>query len=375
MYLCQNTLTMKKTFLLVTLFYIFSASQAIASTKPLQNSISATDERILYIGRTEQDLEKGQVSFDWSATTLRLRFKGSCLQIKCSDNKKDYLNLWIDKPQSASHDKVIEVKGDTLITLFKGKKGVHEVILQKRTEGEQGCVTISNFFTDGFFLEAPTAKPRLIEFVGDSYTCGYGTEAPSADSPFKAEEENPSLTYADIIARFYDAEAVHISHSGRGIVRNYDDYNQHENMVKLYAQTFDQYKGDAWAPTYKPDLVVVYLGTNDFSTGKQPALWAWCESYKNLLLKIREFHGADIPIICMASKADETMGQWVKTAVDRSGLGGVSVVVIGPQGHNNDSDLGASWHPNYRGHRKVASVLAPYISTVMGWEMPFKVLE
>ncbi|MGN1225753.1 MAG: GDSL-type esterase/lipase family protein [Candidatus Cryptobacteroides sp.] len=336
-------------------------------------TIKASDSRVSYVGRTV--VESGSVSFDWSATTIRLRFKGSNLQIKCSDTHKDYFNLWLDKAQSAVQDQVIVVESDTLITLFKGKKGVHEVILQKRTEGEQGCLKVEEFITDGTFLEAAQPKNRIIEFVGDSYTCGYGTEAADRACPFLPSEENPSLTYADILARYFDAEAVHISHSGRGIVRNYGDYNQQENMVKRYAQAYDEYSEQVWEPNYRADLVVIYLGTNDFSTGKQPNLWAWCENYKNLLLKIREFHGEQVPILCVASKADETLGLWVKEAVKRSGLEGVWATQIDPYAHNDDVDLGAAWHPNYKGHRKVASIMAPYVATVAEWDLPFKVLE
>lgn len=69
------------------------------------------------------------------------------------------------------------------------------------------------------------------------------------------------------------------------------------------------------------------------------------------------------------------LGQWVKLAVEKSGLENVHATQIDASAHNNSSDLGASWHPNYNGHRKVASVMAPYISTITSWPMPMKVLK
>ena len=358
---------MKKTLLLVV-----AATLSMGICKA--ETITATDSKIQYTGRIQKNDAKGSVSFDWSATTVKVKFNGKSLTLKCSDTHRDYFNIWIDKAPSAQKDDVFIVESDTLLTLFKGKKGVHEITLQKRTEAEQGCLTAYEFTTDGTFLQADGAKSRLIEFVGDSYTCGYGTEAPSATSPFLPEEENPALTYADILGRYFDADAVHISHSGRGIVRNYGDFNQHENMVKLYAQTFDQYAEEAWTPSYTPDIVVIYLGTNDFSTGKQPTLSSWCENYIALLKQIRAFHG-DVPILCVASKADPMMGTWVKAAVEKSGLENVHATQIDASAHNNTSDLGASWHPNYNGHRKVASIMAPYISTITSWPMPDRILQ
>ena len=34
---------------------------------------------------------------------------------------------------------------------------------------------------------------------------------------------------------------------------------------------------------------------------------------------------------------------------------------------NLDTDLGASWHPNYKGQCKIAMSLIPQVSTIMGW--------
>ena len=353
---------------------ILAASLLLGAAICSAETIAASDGRISWIGRTETTTE-GAVSFDWSATTLRLRFSGTALELKCRDTNADWFNLWVDIPQGPQATSAFKVKGDTTITLFKGKKGVHEVIIQKRTEGEQGTAIFESFSTDGRFLDAPKPHSRLIEFIGASYTCGYGTEAPSRDDPFKPETENPALTYADIVARFFDAEAVHISHSGRGVVRNYDDFNQQDNMVKLYAQTYDQHCEKAWTPGYTPDLVVIYLGTNDFSTGRQPHLDYWCSGYAALLRQVRAFHGEQVPIILMASKANEQMGLYVRAAGERSGVGNLHYCIINESAHNDTSDLGASWHPNYRGHRKIASILAPYVASVTGWDFPFKPYE
>lgn len=354
---------------------ITASALAIACSSLLATeTISGSDPKVSIIGRHLNE-EDGSIRFNWSATTLRIQFTGKTLKMECSDSHKDYFNIWIDKAQTPYPDKIINVAGDSLVTLFNGKKGTHTIILQKRTEGEQGIFTLKSLTTDGKFNSAPEGRPRMIEFIGDSYTCGYGTEAPDKDQPFKAETENPSLTYADIIGRLFDAEAMHISHSGRGIVRNYDGFNPTENMVKLYRQTIDQVEPDTWEVSYTPDLVVIYLGTNDFSCAIHPALSWWCEGYANLLNQVRNNFGPEVPIICMASPADEMMGYYVQEAARRSGVANISCVMVDMRCYNHDSDLGASWHPNYKGHRKVASTLAPVISTVTGWDLPIKAIQ
>jgi hypothetical protein len=43
--------------------------------------------------------------------------------------------------------------------------------------------------------------------------------------------------------------------------------------------------------------------------------------------------------------------------------------------HDNDTDLGASSHPNYQGHQKLAHVFLPYVATLTGWELQDKPIK
>jgi len=349
-----------------------------AKTEPV--TIKADDSRVTYVGRTLKS--DGVVSFDWSGVSANIKFEGTTLSMKCSDARgNNYLNIWVDKKPVAQYDFVKKLEAgdqEIVLTVDKLKKGVHEVTVQKRTEGEQGTIAISSYTTDGTFLQADGRRERQIEFVGDSYTCGYGTENNNKFDPFRPEEENCNLTYAAIAGRYFDADVTFVSHSGQGIIRNYDSCDSEHNMPMRYLHTFDcndDIMWDAKADGIVPDIVVIYLGTNDFSTGKQPSLESWCNNYKQLLTEIRNNYGEAVPILCVASKADQEMDHYVEEAVRRSGIQNIEWTAIHDAAHNMESDLGASWHPNYKGHRKVASCMIPYIATITGWEMPFKVYE
>ena len=39
------------------------------------------------------------------------------------------------------------------------------------------------------------------------------------------------------------------------------------------------------------------------------------------------------------------------------------------------TDLGADYHPNIEGQRKVALLAAPYISSITGWAIPRRAIE
>ena len=216
---------MKKFFLL--------AAAALLTLAASAEVIPASDSRVTYVGRTQ--VIDNNVSFDWTATYFRIAFSGTSLTMRASDTKWDatpemaakrhnYYNVWIDSPTSAEPHRIIEVAGnDTVIELIdpaylkKSRRSVHEVIVQKRTEGEQGKTTIHSFATDGKFFQADKLKSRQLEFIGDSYTCGYGIDAASRTERFSPETENASRSYAGIVSRYFDADYFTIAHSGRGI--------------------------------------------------------------------------------------------------------------------------------------------------------------
>lgn len=352
-------------------------------------SVPASDSRITWVGRTSTKAD-GAVSFDWSATYARISFEGSELAIKASDTHRNYYNVWIDKPMAAEPDKVIAVEGkEKAITLadkgdFKkmyGRKSpdTHTVIIQKRTEGDQGRTTVKEFITDGELTQAEGLKERMIEFIGDSYTCGYGSENSVSADPYRPEDQNSSKTYAAIIARYFDCDFVTVCHSGQGVVRNYDDVLKGTNMTIRYSQTFDEDNASSWsagASAFSPALTVIYLGTNDFSTGKQPSKGLFIRTYIELMRKVKANYGEAHPILCVASKCDEELFDYVREAVAACGLTGVSYSGFFNGIHyDNDSELGASWHPNYKAHKKLAYALIPYISTLTGWDLQDKAIN
>lgn len=365
----------------ITLIFLVLAMSGIslsAKKDAVLIETPANDSRVEYTGRTL--VEGTDVTYDWSGVYFRVRFNGPYLAMKCSDTKNCWFNLWTDRQMSPEADKIFMVSArDTLIVLAEGLgKGEHEVILQKRTEGEQGRFTVHSFLTKGELLQANGRKERHIEFVGDSYTCGYGTESHDRNDPFLAETENCNLTYAAIAARYFGADFNLVSHSGQGIARNYDNFGAGYHMPHRYRQVFNTAKEPLWEPSmgaYTPDVVVIYLGTNDFSTGEQPLEENFRTNYISLLKSIKGNYGEDIPVLCMGSPANPYLYDYIRSAVVASGLKNVAYMTVSRLAHNYEDDLGASWHPNYQGHIKVASCMIPYISTLTGWKMEDKIYK
>ena len=67
------------------------------------------------------------------------------------------------------------------------------------------------------------------------------------------------------------------------------------------------------------------------------------------------------------------MFEYVRAAVHDSGMGNVYAAGLFEGIHYNTNEtLGASWHPNYLGHQKIAYSLLPYVATLTGWTITVK---
>lgn len=346
----------------------------------------ATDSRITVVGRTQVN-DKG-ISFDWTGTYVKIKFEGSYLALKVSDTKKNYYNAWLDCGADKPADKLFTTFGsDSLIVVFdendmKAKYGkkiptTHEVIIRKRTEGEQGTTTLQSVVTKGALLQAEGLKARQIEFIGDSYTCGYGTEGKAATEKFRVDTENANYSYAAIVSRYFDADYYVVAHSGMGIARNYNDKFAGWLMPDRYEQTFDEnreVKWDASKDAFKPNVTVILLGTNDFSVSKQPSTSSFKNNYIRLLKSIKANYGENHPILCTAAKGDPMLFEYIKEAAQSCGLKNVSYMGYGDSVFS-DSEYGSDYHPNYEAHRKLSSCVIPYISTLTGWSLEAKEIK
>ena len=367
--------------------FLVVATALLLTTHVFAEVIPASDSRVVYVGRTQ--VEGTAVSFDWTATYFRIAFSGKSLTMRVSDTKKNYYNVWIDSPTSAEPHRIIAVSGsDTVIELVdptylaKSRRAVHEVIVQKRTEGEQGTTTIHEFAASkGTFVPAMGLKERQLEFIGDSYTCGYGIDAPSRKDRFSPETENASRSYAAIVSRYFGADYVAIAHSGMGIARNYNSKFKGWWMPDRYLQTFDEdstqaNRWDATKSEFHPAMTVVYLGANDFSTSLAPSYNDFRQHYYRLFGYIKANYGEDHPILCVATKTHEYLFNYVRDLVNNCGLENVHYLGYCPAQHlHTDEDLGADVHPNYNGQKKKAYSIIPYIATITGWGLQDAIVE
>lgn len=350
------------------IFWIMTLCVALAACSG-EKTTPIADSPARVVGRTAT-LDDGSISFDWSGVYIDIRFRGSYLAVELSDTKRNYLNLWIDGEEQP---KLTSEGEHTTLVLFNdpSAEGEHLIRIQKATEAEQGRITLHNLTTDGRLLATDDLKlQRHIEFYGDSLTCGYGTESKSGSEPFLPETENCRYTYAALTAAHFGADYNLISHSGRGLVRNYGDSLQLSDpkttMSSRAFRIFDEDPASAWDFTtspYRPDAIVITLGTNDFSTPPHPTEEQYIAGYRALIEKLRTAWGKELPVLCVVHSpyAVKCVQEMVKE------LPNTAMADISCDVYNRTTDLGASEHPNRYGQEKMAEVVIEQFAQLTGW--------
>jgi len=330
-----------------------------------QTNIAADDPNIQYIGRFDLTTPTAP-AFDWSHCCISAKFQGTSCSVKLGGTSK-YFDLYVDGAKTGS---LKSANGglETLPVASGLADGVHSVALCRRDEASKGLNTFQGFVLDtGKALVAPDARPcRKLEFIGDSFTCGYGDEG-AYGSSFSYATENACITYAAQMANHYNADCMITAWSGEGMVRNYGAATQTspDPMPYYYARTCGSVATNNYAFTWQPDVVVVALGINDFSTSPNPSQAQYVGGYSNFV-KTLSGHYPNADIICtyLSSMASTARG-YIQTVVNTAGdskvhFASVSYTLVSP------TDLGSAGHPNLSGQTKIANAFIPVFDAIMG---------
>ena len=364
---------MRKT-LIISLLTLFAMVANAASEQIFPGNY----EGATYTGRTEVKAD-GSVSYDWTGVYVQTDFTGGYLAIEVSEAGESWHNLFID----GKWVRKFHITGNApqrIVLAERLSKGTHRLRLQKCTEGQYGCTTIHRFvLAKNGTMKAVERKERMIEVYGDSYTCGYGTESNKASDPFRVDTENCNKAYGCIIARYFDADYALTAHSGQGMVRDWGDAKQisEKNMSTRYTHIYDDHGDlDYGFNAYRPQLVMINLGTNDFSPVAIPTEEQYVGAYMKMINTIRDRYPG-VKILCITP---HSAGRYLKAALSllrERTLGMHDVYMANPLDGmvTEQRDMGADWHPNYSGQKKIAMSLIPQISAIMGWEMTDQVVE
>jgi len=256
-----------------------------------------------------------------------------------------------------------------------GDGAVHSYKLIKVTESNPGEVCVRGIALDaaGSFKDKPAASARRIEFIGDSFSVGYGNEGSNMNPNDDVNEKtDASKSYAFLLAEGFKADLQVNAVSGRGLVRNYDNIVPEWTLEKLYnysvagsaATTPDASLWDlSW---YDPQVVVLFIGINDFQgEGPYADSDAFKAAYVRLLDKLRAAHPkAKFLLVSTKVWPNDDLTPIVQSIYeDQVALGHKDLDFKEVITENN----GLHGHPDVRAHKEMANILRPIIGRLGGW--------
>lgn len=354
---------MKNKFIFSLLLAVGYSFYAIADSVKL---FEADNPMFQYVGRIYFANKK--LPRFWSpGVYITAKFNGSECELLVNDQElwgknHNYIEIKIDdnKPFKIQTTKKINIiKIATSLS-----EGEHTVVICKNTESNIGYLEFVGLRCKALMPLPPKPK-RKIEFIGNSITCGTGSD--QSDIPCGKgvwqDQHNAYLSYGPTIARQLNAQWSLSAVSGIGLIHSCCD------MEIVMPPVFDKIdlRGDSlfWNfANYKPDVVTVCLGQND---GIQDSA-TFCSAYIKFIQSLRNHYPASQIILLTSPMGDASL-----TAVLKTYLAGiknslkktdknVDVYFYSKQYHN-----GCDSHPDLAEHQLIASELGSFIKRKMKW--------
>jgi hypothetical protein len=265
--------------------------------------------------------------------------------------------------------------GHVTVSLDDLGDGVHTIRLEKASETQSATGTF-----DGFFVPSssdalpPPVYSRAIEFIGDSYTVGYGnlSRGQTCTADDVRDTTDTSEAFAPAVAKHFSAAYRILANSGHGIVRNYGGSEPGNTMPLLYGYTLFDRSVPAADAGWPPDVVVIALGTNDFSTALTPGeKWAtrdelradYVSTYVAFAKSLRAKYPAAHLILMASGESDafsvEFLGAVTTVADTLKSAGDTNLEVLPYAGLDH---MACQWHPSLKDDAMLANLLIGRIS-------------
>jgi len=313
-------------------------------------------------GRTE--VAGDSLLYSWPGVYFEARFRGTSVGVVLNDAAADY-DVQIDGTTVAT----LVMPGSTTYWVTGLTDRVHGVRVVKRSESPWVTSEFGGFV--GRIIGRPAARHRQIEYIGDSYTAGYGNMSDTRDCTGEQVHRttNADLSFGAITAKRLRADYQINAFSGRGMVRNYNGGEPETSYRTYYDRALLAVDGNVWRKprSWRPQVVVIGLGINDFSTAINPGEpWtpktlqaAYRTAYHGFLDKIRATYGPRTYIVVSATHMSNTpvLAELTRQIVEERGDSRIRHWY-----YDGLDYLGCHWHPSLRDHQLIADQLGTFLA-------------
>lgn len=324
---------------------------------------------VRYIGRFDFSELQGP-KFAWSSSIIYARFYGTSVSAKLKSFGDNYFLIVIDGEVVINSLQLSEGEEKTFILASGLLESEHEVSIVKRTEFYLGTAQFLGFDFEGGKILSPSEPSKIrIEFIGDSISCGFGNEGEHQGIEYSPKYDNSYLNYASIAARYLKAEHIIIGRSGYGLIRNYEG-DKLSTLPQIYSRILPDEDVQWQFESFIPQVVVINLGTNDFSFGFIPSKQEFILAYINLVNRVHENY-PKAKIICaigplLEGEALELTRNYIKNDVvdclrkDKKDF----IYFLEFEHHLEINGYGISFHPSLKTHELMGKYLADFIRKI-----------
>lgn len=356
---------MKKLLLLAAVMLTLNACTTTPQPPPTTINLTASDNLITRMGRTHTNADNSQ-TFGFPGVTFITEVEGTRLSASLQSSTG---NSWIDVIVDGGSPRTINIQQElTDIELFNAPNAErHRVEIVHRTENWQGNVTLKEFsLTGGGFFPAPKLPHRKMLVLGDSVTCGEAIDRVAGEEK-NTRWWNARESYGMLTAEALNAQVHLVCWGGRGLVRSWNGKTDDKNLTDFYEFAVgDSGNNMLWKHSnYQPDLIVIAIGTNDFSPGI-PAREEYVTAYVQLINKLLQNHPqvqialTDGAILSGEKKA--TLIDYLRETISR--VNNTRVHQLISNHYPGDAQDG---HPTKEQHAAMAKDLTPQLKALMHW--------
>lgn len=351
---------------------------------------AADDSHVKYVGRTLLKdnvlwlaLSGSGIEFDFQGNHLELLLQGDDNAASKDAPLQDKVRIAViidgirvvDDMLTASEKQYTLIDSDTTHT--------YHVQVIKLSESPMSIVGIKQLIADENDVLTPAKKRlRCLEFIGDSITCGYGVDDSNLEHTFSTATEDVTKTYAYLTAQALHADYSMVSYSGYGIISGYTESDErladqlvppHYPIIGFSRGTINQeaIMEKSWDfANYKPDLIVLNLGTNDdsFCQDKEDRQEEFAASYQKFLQDIRRLN-PDSVILCTYGIMNQRLFPYIEKAIAayKKDTNDENIHSMKFDLHQESDGYVVDFHPSFRTHNKSAWMLIQKIKEIMNW--------
>ena len=371
-------MTFKKTLFPLLFLSAFVSTSLIGCSNSNHSSSQEIKEPnyVVYFGRHQKETYNGNEieTFSYTASGFEVKVNVKTSEYKLNINllstlfdgyTEQYINTYVD---DVLLEKVELKTGLNTVDSFKNLEvGTHIIRINKLNEAAFSKVGLVDFILDGVeLLEHNPSEKKVIEFYGDSITCGFGNLGTQSEQ-FKMSTEDGMQTYAQLTAERLGWNSSIISYSGIALAMS--PFNSPFTLLDKYdtVDGYTKYNFDQ----YIPDVVVINIGTNDNTKYRQlsgadqeAATDLFLNNYKTLMTNLKTQY-PNVKIVCVTNMMVDLHGylnMCMQGAIQQlNNIYGEFSYYLEFMPNNQ----GAVGHPSFAAHQKNAETLADYIQTIL----------